>query len=787
MRYLVLLVTASCLWGCTDSGGLNSDRGGLVVRKDGFFKKHPDGYRSLPDGYVLQECTEVGKACNAHDPCAINPICNPDGKCMPTALMNCDDGLPCTADSCKGAGLCINTPKKGYCKLTVKAKPGQTCKTIKQGSKDAGVPDAGAADAGAGGETIICCFTQGERNPGNNCQACDPGLGAGGDAGKGYATTWSPATGGVCNDGDPCTRNDYCQNGVCQGTSYASQCSDGLTCTTDACDGKGGCLAHLLQAGFCVIDGACRKKGEMHPAGQCSGCDPAQSKHQWSTMANTCAIDGKCHAHGAKDTNGCATCDTKKSKTGWTVSPGFCLIGGLCHKDGIKNKADTCLTCQSKKNPTGWSKALSVCTIGGKCQSKWDKHPGGCGVCDPAVSTTKWVVSGPGFCLIQDNCWVTGAPDNTGCKSCQPTKDPYAWTQVGTMCWIGNQCYVAGAKHPQGCAACDPLVSNTKWTASKANTHCLINNTCYLKGAKDPTGCSACDPAKDRYGWTTLTDVCKIGSTCQAKGAKHPQGCAECVPSKSTTAWTATSHGQCFIKGKCVGGAVNHTSGCGVCDPVAKNDGWTVASGKCLIDDVCYAAWAKDAVGCRQCDPATASAAWTKVPNCFKIVFTTLNQGHRGNLGGVTAADALCAKQAKEAGWPGTFKAFLSDSTQNVKDLIKGGSASSHVVNTKGVVLYSHWAAIFTSSGWNKSNQIYSFNGTLVDEGYGSPSWSNADGWHGSNINGTVRAGFTCKDWTDFTTVEGGAAGELDEGQWIAAVMKPCSSYQAVVCVQVAP
>ncbi len=305
--------------------------------------------------------------------------------------------------------------------------------------------------------------------------------------------------------------------------------------------------------------------------------------------------------------------------------------------------------------------------------------------------------------------------------------------------------------------------------------------------AKDPTGCSACDPTKNGYGWTPLTDVCKIGSTCQAKGAKHPQGCAECVPSKSTTALTATSQSQCYIGGKCVGAAVNHSSGCGVCDPVAKNSGWTVAAGKCLIGNVCYAAWAKDPVGCRQCDPATASAAWTKVPNCFKIVFSTLNQGHRGDLGGVAGADALCAKQAKDAGWHGTFKAFLSSSTRNAKDLVKGGAASSHVVNTKGTVLYAHWNAIFTASGWNKTNQIYSLDGTLVDEGYGSPTWSNADGWHGSNTNGTVRTGFTCKDWTDSSSASAGAAGELDDGWWIGSVMKPCSNYVAVPCVMVAP
>ena len=771
-----------------------------MIKRDGFLFKNPDS--NLPDGYVLQGCTEPGKACNANDTCAINPICDKDKKCRPTSVMNCDDGLECTKDTCKGAGMCINTPQAGYCKLVVKAKPGQTCKSLKQSgpTADAGVGDAGAAgdggtasdaghsaDSGAGStKTLLCCFTKGERNPNNNCQTCDPDVGGDASAGKGYAITWSPATGGVCSDGDPCTRNDFCQNGTCQGTSYAGQCSDGLACTTDACDGKGGCLGHKILGGWCVIDGACHKKDALNPSGQCSGCDPAKSQSQWSQLSNTCLINNKCYAHGNKHPKGCARCDTIASKTAWTINSGHCFVGDLCHKAGAKHPANSCSTCQPKKNPTGWSPALNVCSIGGKCQSKGDKHPAGCAVCDPAVSTSKWIVAGAGQCFIYDNCWPKGSPDSTGCKTCQPGNDPYDWTFVGNKCWIGNQCLAASAKHPQGCAQCDPMVSTKKWTALGSN-NCVISNVCYKAGAKDPTGCGACTPAKDKYGWTALTDVCKIGNTCHAKGVQHPLGCAECDPTMNTTKWTPKGNAKCFIKGACIAQGTTHPSGCGGCDPSADAGGWTVPTNKCLINDVCYPPWAKDPIGCSHCDPAKAKTSWTKVPGCFKIVFTTLNQAHRGNLGGVAGADALCAKQAKQEGWSGTFKAFLSDSTRDVKDLIKGTAANTAVVNTKGNVLYSSWSSIFSKSGWNTQNYVWSFNGTLVDEGQGSPSWSNADGWHGSNTNGTVRTGVTCKDWTDTSSTNQGASGEVDEGVWIGMAMRPCSTYLAVPCVQVAP
>ena len=33
-----------------------------------------DTNNGLPDGYKLWSCVTPGKACNAHDPCAVNPV-----------------------------------------------------------------------------------------------------------------------------------------------------------------------------------------------------------------------------------------------------------------------------------------------------------------------------------------------------------------------------------------------------------------------------------------------------------------------------------------------------------------------------------------------------------------------------------------------------------------------------------------------------------------------------------------------------------------------------------------
>lgn len=107
--------------------------------------KVPDS-KTAADGSKLWPCTHPGKPCNAHDPCAINPICGNDKLCHPSSYQNCSDGLSCTVDQCVGLGLCSNTPKSGTCALPVKS----------------------------GSTTVLKCFIKGDKQPTNPCFICDP-------------------------------------------------------------------------------------------------------------------------------------------------------------------------------------------------------------------------------------------------------------------------------------------------------------------------------------------------------------------------------------------------------------------------------------------------------------------------------------------------------------------------------------------------------------------------------------------------------------------------------------
>jgi hypothetical protein len=435
----------------------------------------------LPDGVVLYDCDTPGQACNAHNSCAMNPVCGKDRKCRPSGFQNCDDGLPCTKDICKGLGLCENQPIADACALPVKV--------------------AATVDGGVG-KTEVRCFKKGDRNPNDACLLCNPDTAAGGNP-----THWALANGGTCDDKNPCTKDDYCQQGVCHGDDFSKLCADAYSCTDDVCDGKGGCLGHNLKADWCLINGECFKNGQQDQQG-CNVCDVKKSQNKWTPLTVHCSIGGKCYKPGDKDATQCGVCDPTKNDKDWTPLPGLCKI---------------------EVSPL----------IGTACYQKGAKNTGGCAECDPAVSTTAWTVIGTDNCLINATCYKTGAKDATGCGACDPAKSKTAWTTLANQCLIASKCYATGAKDATGCGECDPAASTTTWTI-KGNV-CLIAGVCKQPNDPDSSGCAKCDPAKSKTAWTPVAGKCLIGGKCYADQAKDSTGCLVCDYAKKPDGWTPTA------------------------------------------------------------------------------------------------------------------------------------------------------------------------------------------------------------------------------------------------------
>jgi hypothetical protein len=632
------------------------------------------------------------------------------------------------------------------------------------------------------------------------------------------------------NDGKVDCEDDDCKalvvcNPDTPPPSTCGACNDNLACTTDSCPATGGCT-HTVNAGSCLIDNKCYANGEKNGT-QCQVCDSTKAANAWTPIVGGCTIGGLCYRAGERDTYGCNICDPKRSATTWsTILEPTCNVGGRCYLAGEKD-ATGCDQCIPSASTTSLQDAAYTCQIGGQCYQQGAKHPSAtCGSvsCNNAISTSVWTVAGD-ECLIGGVCYAAGAKSPDGCSACVPSQSKVAWTPQASACQIGGACYQAGAKHPNAsCTSvtCDPTKSTSTWTV--AGDECLIGNICRQPGDKTSNGCQICQPTSTKTNWSTVTGGCNIGGICYANGAPHPSAacttvscnaavststwtvgnqclingicyapgakssdnCSECNPTSSKTTWTASAT-SCVISNACYANGASHPSatcnGYGVtCNSAMSTSTWSVGGDACLIGNVCYANGAFDPTGCSKCDTSVSKTSWTPQMTCSNILMAALNNGYNGNLGGITGANTLCQNQAVAAGYSGTWKAFLSSSTQNVKDLIPVAQQTLPVVNLKGQNMYASWNTMFTQSGWNTTaTYLWAFNGAFVDEGQASPDWYDADGWHGSTSAG-IATTYTCSDWTSSTG--SGSNGEWDFRDLLGSETSSCSSVLAVACVR---
>ncbi len=154
----------------------------------------------------------------------------------------CDDGNPCTTDSCNPeTGDCIHVNDN-----TRLCDDGSVCTQIDK-----------CQDGACLGFNPLPC------EDGNPCTTnfCDATVGC----------LSSFANGVTCEDGNPCTVNDTCNQGVCVAGGQNS-CNDNNPCTTDSCNPGVGCVYTPTANGI-----TCR-------AGEAQGCSSG-------TCSNGACID----------------------------------------------------------------------------------------------------------------------------------------------------------------------------------------------------------------------------------------------------------------------------------------------------------------------------------------------------------------------------------------------------------------------------------------------------------------------------------------------------------------
>ncbi len=484
--------------------------------------------------------------CTAQGPCRV-AHCN-DGACSETTAadaLGCADGNPCTtSDRCAG-GLCVGVPTDcddddnctaDLCDLTV-------------GCRHLVIPGCSGGNPCA---TSAC--------PAGPCElaTCDPVSGACGVI---------PApSGAACDDTDPCTANDQCVDGSCDGESVSCLDPSG-DCVVGVCVPGLGCGAAAAADATPCDDDPCAHGGAC-ALGSCTGGQAIECAHGPCTTA-VCDPASGCVEAPVSDGTPCDDgdpCTTASTcTTGLCAGPESCVAGpcelAFCHP---------VTGCTTTPAPTGTAcEDGDRCTVGDVC--------GALGCTSGAPKTCASTTCLPAACEPSTGeCSAGLAPDGTACDDadgCTLSSACKSGACLGTSTLTcpppSDPCLIAACTPSAGCATapaptgtlCDDADSCT--ADDRCATGSCIGVVAVICPA--PSGCvgAACDPSSG----VCLPDLLSDGAPCDDGDVCHPAAsCAagECVADSDACCGGA---GECddadpCTSDTCNGGVCRHTPTC---------------------------------------------------------------------------------------------------------------------------------------------------------------------------------------------------------------------------------
>ncbi len=427
-----------------------------------------------------------GLYCNGSETCV-------DGSCVGGTLVNCDDGVDCTVDSCdEETESCKNTADHSLC------DEGQLC------------------DEEQGCVAVPC----------NNDGDCDDGL--------------------FCNG------EEKCDNGTCIGGAPVL-CDDGVDCTMDSCDNDAGGCVFAADDSFCDDGTYCNGQETCSVTDGCQAGVAVDCDDGVDCTVDSCDEDNDTCTNTADDSlcddglfcNGQETCSaTDGCQQGVTVD---CDDGVDCTVDSCDEDNDACVntTDDSLCDNGLWCDGEETCSATDGCQpgTPPDCSDGidctydDCDENNGCFSTPVDLMCDDTNACTADTCSPGISPDSTGCV--HNTLDD------GTSCSDDNLCNgdevcrggMCQAGTPLFCSDDNPCTINycapaagcltelePEGTSCSDGNACNGDETCDANGAcaegtppdcDDSNPCTAdfCLPAEGCQNVNTI-EICDDGDDC---------------------------------------------------------------------------------------------------------------------------------------------------------------------------------------------------------------------------------------------------------------------------------
>ena len=464
------------------------------------------------------EVTPAAAACDDGKPCTSGDHCAAGSCVSGTDVCACKSNADCAAQDdgnlCNGTAFCNLALKPPAC--VVNPATVATCQSVNDTAcaKNACEPKTGACACAPGSKTCTLVpieFTK------QVCadSACHFEITAAGAGGK------APA----CDDGNPCTTGDACQNGTCAPGTDTCLCKTDADCAKEddgnLCNGTLFCNKATLK---CQVNPA---TVVTCPSYADTGC----TKSQCEPKSGLCALASVADGSLCEDGNACTKNDSCTS--------GLCTAGvSTCvcatDTDCIKyHDGDFCkgtLICNKGANPPACQLNVATKVV---CQS----------VNDTACQKNTCIAA-TGKCIFK------AAADDSECED-------------GSTCTTGDSCQVGKCQGGANLCECE---KNTDCAAKDDDDLCNGSWYCDKSGTKpqckpNPVSAVVCPKVS--------TEVCLV-DTCDPKSGK-------CLPTAKANGSVCDDNNPCTKSDACQAGSCS--GGTSVCecqnndDCLKKDDG----------------------------------------------------------------------------------------------------------------------------------------------------------------------------------------------------------------------
>ncbi len=540
--------------GCSDGDECTQADKCVQGQCKGSGKSCDDGLPCTTDGCdAAGGCThevQQGATCSDNNACTSGDACLASGYCKPGAPVDCDDGNACTLDVCGAKSGCGHETLTGSaCDDGDACTEGETCTgkalcvgpnvdcddglpcTTDTCDKLAGCKHAAKAgtpcDDGNACTVVDSCLASGVCKPGasKDCADGNPCTADGCSADQGC--THTILAGSLCNDGNACTSGEACNgSGACVGSP--TDCDDSQSCTKDSCDKNAGCLHLPLAATPCNDGNACTAGDSCSKAGTCApgdgvncddgkpctidGCDAKSGCTHKNVDGIACDDGDACTKGDVCKSGGCAGsvagCDdglacTKDSCDSKTGCKHEALVGNSCSDGDACTDQDACdasALCVGKSKTCNDDNVCTLDTCNPQSGCVFTKLQGA--ACDDGKVCTGPDACSNGVCTgLTKNC-----DDGNECTtdSCDVSVGCKNVSADGKACNDGSECTTADACTSGGCKG--------------KEKNCDDSNACTLESCNPLVGClttfaavdTPCDDGDEcSVDWCSGTGVCE--------------------------------------------------------------------------------------------------------------------------------------------------------------------------------------------------------------------------------------------------------------------------------------